>query len=64
MEQHIIVMGDMNCKIGELIDGNKEEISKGGKIMIKMIKENNMIILNSLEKCRGNGQEVVEGKSQ
>ena len=35
MEQHIIVMGDMNCKIGDLIDGNKEEISKGGKIMIK-----------------------------
>ena len=53
MEQHIIVMGDMNCEIGDLIDGNKEEISKGGKIMIKMIKENNMIILNSLEKCRG-----------
>ena len=52
MEQHIIVMGDMNCKIGDLIDGNKEEISKGEKIMIKMIKENNMIILNSLEKCR------------
>ena len=46
-------MGDMNCNIGYLIDGNKEEISKGGKIMIKIIKENNMIILNSLEKCRG-----------
>ena len=53
MEQHIIVMGDMNCKIGDLIDGNKEEISKGVKIMIKMIKENNMIILNSQEKCQG-----------
>ena len=28
----------------------QQEISKGGKIMIK---ENTMIILNSLEKCRG-----------
>ena len=46
-------MGDMNCKTGDLIDGNKEEISKGGKIMMKMIKENNMIILNSLEKFIG-----------
>ena len=45
-----MVMGDMNCKIGDLIDGNKEEISKGGKIMIKIIKENNKVILNSLEK--------------
>ena len=50
MEQHIIVMGDM--KIGDLIDGNTEEISKGGQHIIKMIKENNMIIINSLEKCR------------
>ena len=53
MEQHIIVMGDMNYKIGDLIDGNKEETSKGGNIMINIIKENNMIILNNLEKCRG-----------
>ena len=43
-------MGDMICKIGDLIDHNKEEISKGGNIMIKEI---NMIILISLEKCRG-----------
>ena len=64
MEQHIIVMGDINCNIDNLIDGNKEEISKGGKIMIKMINENNMIILNSLENVEENGQEVVEGKSQ
>ena len=64
MEQRIIVMGDMNCKIGDLIDGKKEEISKGGKIMIKMIKENNMIMLNSLENVKENGQEVVEWKSQ
>ena len=54
MEQQIIVWGDMNCKICDLIDGNKEEISKGGKIMIK---ENNMIILNSLENVEENGQE-------
>ena len=37
MEQHIIVMRDMNCKIGDLIDGNKEDISNGGKIMITII---------------------------
>ena len=42
-------MEDMNYKICGLINGAKEEISKGGKIIIK---ENNMIILNSLEKCR------------
>ena len=36
-------------------------ISKEAKIMLK---ENNMIILNSPEKCRRNGQKVVEGKSQ
>ena len=63
MKQHIIAMGDMNCKICDLIDGNKEEILKGGNIIITMIKENNMIILNGLENVEENGQEVVEGKS-
>ena len=57
-------MGDMICKMCYLIDGNKEEISKGGKIMIKMIKENNMIILNSLENVEENGQDVVKGERQ
>ena len=28
-------MGDINCKIGDLINGNKEGISKGRKIMTK-----------------------------
>ena len=46
-------MGDINCRIGDLINDNKEEISKGENIMTK---ENNMIILN--------GQEVVKGESQ
>ena len=32
MEQHIIVMGDMICKISDLIDGNKEEISKDERL--------------------------------
>ena len=48
MECTPLAMWHMNCKIDDLIDGNKEEISKGGNITIK---ENNMIILNSLEKC-------------
>ena len=36
MEQHIIVMGDMNGKMGDLINGNKEEISKDRNSMIKL----------------------------
>ena len=38
IELGIIVMGDMNCKMCDLRDGNKEEISKGGNIMINMLK--------------------------
>ena len=33
MAQHIILMGHMNCKIGDLINVNKEEISKGGNMI-------------------------------
>ena len=57
-EEHKIVMEDMNYIIGDLINGNKEEISKRGKIII--IKK---IILKSLEHVIENEQEIVEGKS-
>ena len=54
----------MNSKTGDLIDGNKEEISKEGKIMINIIKENNDQPKYSGKNVEENGQEIVEGKCQ
>ena len=52
-KQVVIIAGDMNCKIGENIKGNKKEISKGGRRMMKMAKNMEMKIMNGDEKCKG-----------
>ena len=32
--QKLLILGDFNCKIGEIINGNKPEVSKGGKLLL------------------------------
>ena len=49
----IIIMGDLNCKIGSVIKGNKEDISKGGRLLLKMVKKHSMKIVNAEESCNG-----------
>jgi hypothetical protein len=46
-------MADFNCKIGDEIEGNRSDVSKGGKILLKMIDENNLSILNKNNRCEG-----------
>ena len=36
-EQKVLITGDFNCKIGEVIKGNRPEISKSGKILNNML---------------------------
>ena len=49
----IILMGDFNCKVGKAIEGNKDTVSKGGKILMKMIEEENLSLVNNLKVCKG-----------
>ena len=53
LSQRIIIMGDFNCKVGESIEGNKEEISKGGKMLLKVIKDYKLAMVNNHEECIG-----------
>ena len=41
-KEKIIIMGDFNCKIGIKAAGNKEEITKGGKILLNMVEKEQM----------------------
>ena len=50
--ESILIMGDLNCKIGKEIKDNKEEISKGGKLLINIMKKHRMKAVNA-EKCNG-----------
>ena len=51
--ESFLLMGDFNCKIGNKINNNKEEISEFGPILLKTVKEQEMIIINANNKCKG-----------
>ena len=45
------LMGDFNCKVGDAIDGNIEQVTKGGKMILQMIEEENMKLVNNMKQC-------------
>ncbi|NQY07805.1 MAG: hypothetical protein HRT68_16805, partial [Flavobacteriaceae bacterium] len=38
-DEKVLIAGDFNCKVGDVIEGNREEVSKSGKMLLKMVKE-------------------------
>ena len=52
-DEKIVITGDFNAKIGNMIKGNREEVTKSGKLLKKMAMEQELSILNSINKCRG-----------
>ena len=55
-------MGDLNCKIGKMIEGNNEEVSKGGKILLAMCKKQEVVILNADKCCDGKWTRIQKEK--
>ena len=51
--EKIIVTGDFNTKVGKYIKGNNKEVSKYGKELLKMLKREEMEVLNVNNKCEG-----------
>ena len=51
--ERLILMGDFNCKVGNIIQGNDDIVSKGGKILLKMVNKYNLCILNGEKCCKG-----------
>ena len=51
--QQIMVVGDFNCKVGNVVEGNKTEISSAGKMLLEMIGRTNCKIMNGSKKCKG-----------
>ena len=61
--ESILVMGDFNCKIGDKIEGNNDEVTKGGIMLLEMCKNTGMGIVNSLKNCEGTWTRV-QGKEK
>ena len=54
-KEKVMIWGDfkINCKIGNAIPGNNEEVTKGGKVLKKLVKDLNLRIVNADTKCEG-----------
>ena len=53
-KQQVLIIGEFNVKIGEAVEGNKTQVTKGGRQLLKLANKENMIILNTVkEKCKG-----------
>ena len=50
----LLIVGDFNCKVGNFIGGNTNEITKGGRLLTKMINRNKMAMVNAQQDiCKG-----------
>ena len=52
-KQVVMIVGDLNCKVGEIIKGNRKEVTKGGRRLIKLKDEMDMTIMNAEDNCKG-----------
>ena len=51
--EKLIITGDLNCKVGNLIDGNRKDVTKSGPLLKAMISKHKLKILNSAPQCEG-----------
>ena len=51
--ESILILGDLNCKIGKHIQGNTDEITKGGRLLLSMVKKFKLKIVNADPCCEG-----------
>ena len=64
IKEKLVLVGDFNCKVGKLIEGNSETVTKGGLLLQKLVNKHNLLILNAKPNCQGKWTRSQEGKSQ
>ena len=52
-DEKLLIMGDLNCKVGLEIKNNKEEVSKGGRELLKLVNQHSLKLINSQKCCTG-----------
>ena len=57
--EKMYLVGDFNAKVGDVIKGNKDEISKSGKILKDMILGQDLGLLNANHKCIGTWTRIL-----
>ena len=51
--EHLIILGDLNCHVGDIIEGNDTDISVGGDLIRNLLSTEHYILVNSTDKTEG-----------
>lgn len=49
----IVLLWDFNYKVGKVIKGNTSECTKGGKLLNQLMRQTDLMLINSLSKSKG-----------
>ena len=49
----VMVIGDFNCKVGNYVEGNHEEVTMSGKKLLAMLENENLQLMNASDRCDG-----------
>ena len=60
-EKNITLTGDLNAKIGEHIKGNNQQITKGGRLLLKLANSEGLTIENAKSCCKGRWTRIENG---
>ena len=60
----LLVVGDLNMKVGEIIKGNQDQISKGGRMLLKLMNKRKLELINGSPKCSGLWTRIVKTDSE
>ena len=58
----MILMGDLNCKVGKMITNNTDEVSKGGRVLVNMCEKLDLTIMNKEDICKGTWTRIQKDK--
>ena len=63
-QENIFIMEDFNCKVGKLVKGNKEKVTKGGKFLIEMMEKEDIELVMQQKNVKGHGPDRKKKTNQ
>ena len=52
-EESILIVGDFNCWVGEVIEGNHKRVTRAGKTLLNMVEKEGLSLVNVSKICKG-----------
>lgn len=62
--ERLLIIGDFNCRVGTIIQGNEDKVTKGGRILNSMNKKAGMILVNAVNEKRKGLWTRIQGEQK